>query len=203
MHEDEPGLTSLVAKGILCRLNQIIVANNENSGWYTLTDYSRKLMLYAFQLRSPRPLLEFQREGVQIEQSTAVELVQLLAQQGWIDKSTKRPRSVVPCSTGSEKIWWRKPLQAVSIAYLQTLAKSEEILKQQPQLHHFQPKGYYTALLHGCAAVLPNQPLAYYQQVMKGKKIKHRPKPSMPRQPRQEKQQPVVDGAEGEEEISI
>ena len=123
MHEDEPGLTSLVAKGILCRLNQIIVANNENSGWYTLTDYSRKLMLYAFQLRSPRPLLEFQREGVQIEQSTAVELVQLLAQQGWIDKSTKRPRSVVPCSTGSEKIWWRKPLQAVSIAYLQTLAK--------------------------------------------------------------------------------
>ena len=81
MHEDEPGLTSLVAKGILCRLNQIIVANNENSGWYTLTDYSRKLMLYAFQLRSPRPLLEFQGEGVQIEQSTAVELVQLLAQQ--------------------------------------------------------------------------------------------------------------------------
>ena len=55
---------------------------------------------------------------------------------------------------GSEKIWFRRPTAPMNKLYLQVLAKSSNILKDQESIHHFQPANYYKALLAGCPHVL-------------------------------------------------
>ena len=138
-----------------------------DGGWYQLSAYGASLLNISFCLSKPTPLLSFERKGAtSLDVLTTLELVQLLASRGWKDQSSSKKKHATPYSEGQERIWWRKPGKSINERYLKALAKEEDILKANEQIFHFQSKAYYSALLHGCKA-LPNQPLAYYNQVIK------------------------------------
>lgn len=169
-HDDEPGLLELVSKQLVYRMNNIM--EDQQGGWYTLSPGARSSVALGTHLTAPQSLLQYTRK-VPLENSSAVELIVSLAGKGWKDQATDRPKSVVPYQAGAKKIWWTKPGKSLSLFYLRSLASVDNILcHEQQQLHHFQSKAYYDALLSGCKGVLPNQPLRYYQQIMKGKKVR-------------------------------
>ena len=135
-------------------------------GWYTLTESGNSYLKMAFRLSKPTPLLEFNRKGATtIDDFTPLELVQYLSTKGWSDRVGKK-KDTSPYTEGSEKLWWRKPGQKISLTYLKSLAHSEMILQKNERIFHMESKSYYLALLHGCKA-LPGQPLKYYQKIIK------------------------------------
>lgn len=177
IHHDENGLADLVRKDILQSVN--VISNQDLGGsWYKLTDYSQKLVNYGFELTCPQSLIHFFRTGIPTDQCTGIELIHRLTRLGWKDSQTNRPKSVSPYSLGNDKTWWRKSgsVATLSLLYLRTLIIAEKILArgEMTHIHNFQPQAYYEALLktEGSTVVLPNQPLVYYKQIMKGKELK-------------------------------
>ena len=173
----------LCEKKLVCRLS-IEGEGLENSteiagggGWYTLSDHARQFATLAFRLSKPTKLLEFQRKGASAAASpadlTSVELVQRLSKKGWSDQTTSKPKKATPYCHGQPKLWFRKPGKSINVSYLRVLVQSDDILQTVEKIHHFQPKAYYSALLHGCSP-LPDQPLAYYQKLMSNSKSKSR-----------------------------
>ena len=111
--------------------------------YFSLTEAGGIATAAGLVLRRGRPLAE-RRVDISMDDMTVWELVISLCRGGWTHRVC-RPRDAPPPfvpENGGPKVWFTKPgSQSLSSNYLLLLAKQEKTIA------HFQPAGYYKALL--------------------------------------------------------
>ena len=171
MPDDEPALLELLDRGFVRSMG------GDACDSYTLTPAFRTIIRSGLTVEKPVPLHSYARPDASLNGMTSLELLRLLAQDGWVDVQVASPKqmSAFQPGPGSEKVWYRTATGTVSHLYLKTLvavtglAESPVPIKQG-KISHGQPQNYYKAVLAGCGNVLECQTLAYYKQVIKNLK---------------------------------
>lgn len=93
--EVDAALTMLLERELVCKMKGVPSDWEKGGGWFTLTNYSRSLVKLGFRASKPVKLINFSRKGAnEIDDYTALELIQFLSEAGWKDCIAKKKSTV-------------------------------------------------------------------------------------------------------------
>ena len=111
-------------------------------------------------------------DALDLAHCTDFDLVLALGQGGWQVRQEKPSRKTIPYKPGAEKVWYYHRSTAkggITRKYLTALLQVEKLFaKGVKELFHFQPGGYYAAILqdNDPGKVLPWQSKEYYKVLL-------------------------------------
>ena len=106
---------------------------------YTLSSRAIQYLVPAVCYKDPVSLSKYRNAAItDSSKMSLVELIQVLAKDGWTDQTCAKPRKKQPYVKGGRKLWFSYKDKPPFRSYLQVLVGSEAVLERGVAIHHGQ-----------------------------------------------------------------